>query len=198
MAESEHDKLAARYRALGREEPAPELDARILHAARQAARSRPGRRRWMLPVSIAAVIVLSVGVAVQVQREQSGQADQSGPSTEAGKAATPAEPGAPAAPAAAASALPPAPASAPPAAGNVMRAPARELKLQESAARPAAQAGRLSQQTVEASPERWLTHIAELRRLGRDEEADRQLAEFRRRFPDYRIPEAMQQKIAPR
>lgn len=179
MAESEHDKLAARYRTLGREEPAPELDATILDAARQAVQTRPGRRRWMLPASIAAVIVLSVGVAVQVQREQSEQADQLGASTGAGKAAKPAEPAAPAA-------------------GAPTPPPAPELKLQESAARRAAPAGRLSQQAVEASPERWLTQIAELRRLGRDDEADRQLAEFRRRFPDYRIPEAMQQKIAPR
>ena len=183
MAEPEHDKLDERYRALGREEPPPALDARILDAARRAAQSRPGRRHWMLPASIAAVIVLSVGVALQVQRGRSDLVDQHRTPAEAGKAAEPAS----------------APPSAPRASDNVMRAPALERKLQEVPARPAAQSPSLSAgQPVEAPPEQWLTQIAELRREGRDDEADRQLAEFRRRFPDYRIPEAMQQKIAPR
>jgi hypothetical protein len=42
-----------------------------------------------------------------------------------------------------------------------------------------------------ASPEQWLQGIADLRRQGRHEEADTQLEEFRRRYPDYRIPEGM-------
>ena len=48
---------------------------------------------------------------------------------------------------------------------------------------------------VAESPERELERIAErivdLRRQGRDEEADRALAEFRKRHPDYRIPDEM-------
>ncbi|MGA7985440.1 MAG: hypothetical protein WCA01_09715 [Burkholderiales bacterium] len=192
MAEPEDDKVAERYRALGREEPPPELDVRILDAARRAAQSRSGRRGWMLPASIAAVIVLSVGVALQVQRERSDVTDQPATPAEAGKASVPA------APAAAESVSPPAPASAPSASGGVVRAPALERKLQELPARPAAQPGRLSRQSVEASPEQWLTQIAELRREGRDDEADRQLSEFRRRFPDYRIPQPMRRQIEPR
>lgn len=191
MAEPEHDSLDERYRALGREEPPAELDARILDAARRAAQSRPGPRRWMLSASIAAVIVLSVGVALHVQREPSEQADRLPAPGEVGKTATPAEPATAAAPVSA-------PPSAPSAAGNGMRSPLTDAKLQESAERQAAQAGRLSSQSVEASPERWLEQIAELRHEGRDGEADRQLAEFRRRFPDYRIPEPMRRKIEPR
>ena len=38
------------------------------------------------------------------------------------------------------------------------------------------------------SPEQWLQGIADLRRQGRHEEADKALAEFRKRYPDYRIP----------
>ena len=79
-----------------------------------------------------------------------------------------------------------------------MRAPALERKLQEAPARAAAQAGRASPKPDEASPEQWLTRIAELRREGRDDEADRHLAEFRRRFPEYRIPQAMREKVEPR
>jgi hypothetical protein len=174
MTESENDKLGERYRALGREQPPPELDARILDAARRAAPSRLGRRRWMLPASIAALVVLSVGVALQVQRERTDVADQPATPAEAGKA------------------------SAPSASGGVMRAPALKRKLQDLPARSAAQPGRLSGQSVEASPEQWLTQITDLRREGRDDEADRELAKFHRRFPDYRIPEPMRQKIEPR
>ena len=182
MAEPEDDKVAEHYRAVGREEPPPELDARILDAARRAATSRPRRRRWVLPASIAAVIVLSVSVALQVQRERSDMADQLGAPAEAGKAAAPAAP-APAAPSAS---------------DNLMRAPALERRLEQAPVRPAAKAGRPSRQAEEASPEQWLAQIAALRREGRGDEADRQLAEFHRRFPGYRIPQAMQKEIEPR
>lgn len=177
MAE-EDDKVRERYRALGREEPPPELDARILDTARRAA-ARPGRRRWVLPVSIAAVVVLSVSVALQLEREHSDLAKQLTTPAESGKAAAPAA-SAPAAPAAS---------------DKLMRAPALERKSEEAPARAAAKAGRLSGQSVESSPEQWLARIAELRRAGRKDEADRQLAEFRRRFPEYRIPQALQKEI---
>lgn len=45
------------------------------------------------------------------------------------------------------------------------------------------------------TPEKWLERIAELRRAGRHEEADKALAEFRLRHPGYRIPEAMLEKV---
>ena len=47
------------------------------------------------------------------------------------------------------------------------------------------------------TPEKWLERIAELRREGRHDEADKALAEFRQRHPDYRIPEPMLQKVRP-
>jgi hypothetical protein len=46
-----------------------------------------------------------------------------------------------------------------------------------------------------ASPEQWLQGIADLRRQGRHEEADKALAEFRRAYPDYRISEPMLEKV---
>ena len=49
-----------------------------------------------------------------------------------------------------------------------------------------------------ASPEQWLQGIADLRRQGRHEEADKALAEFRRAYPDYRISEAMLEKVEKR
>ena len=51
-----------------------------------------------------------------------------------------------------------------------------------------------SQDAVE-TPEKWLERIAELRRAGKHEEADKALAEFRQRHPGYRIPEAMLEKV---
>lgn len=41
----------------------------------------------------------------------------------------------------------------------------------------------------EAPPEKWIDEIDVLRRQGRNEEADRLLAEFRRRFPHHAVPE---------
>jgi hypothetical protein len=45
------------------------------------------------------------------------------------------------------------------------------------------------------TPEKWLERIATLRAEGRHEEADKALADFKQRYPDYRIPEAMLQKV---
>jgi resuscitation-promoting factor RpfA len=48
------------------------------------------------------------------------------------------------------------------------------------------------------SPERLLERIAALRREGRKKEADDLYAEFRKRFPEYRIPETMREQVLPR
>ena len=47
-------------------------------------------------------------------------------------------------------------------------------------------------------PERILERIAALRREGRIKEADDLYAEFKRRFPDYPVPEAMREQVLPR
>jgi hypothetical protein len=41
------------------------------------------------------------------------------------------------------------------------------------------------------APEKWLERVDELRRAGRDEEAREMLAEFRRRFPQFPVPAAL-------
>lgn len=38
------------------------------------------------------------------------------------------------------------------------------------------------------SPARWLKRIVELRREGKTKEAEEELARFRKRYPDYRLP----------
>lgn len=74
------DELSRRYRALARDEPPAAMDAAILAKARQGA-STPGEgasgtprgmARWMGPVSIAAVLVLGIGVSLRMQLEEPG------------------------------------------------------------------------------------------------------------------------------
>ena len=64
----------------------------------------------------------------------------------------------------------------------------------ERADRPMAQA-RMPASKESGSPEQELERIAVLRAQGRHEEADRALAEFRKRYPDFRIPEATLQRV---
>ncbi len=71
---TEYDKdetVSARYRELGRAEPPERLDDAILAASRRAVQARPGgSRRWAVPVSLAAAVVLSVLVSLNVRDER--------------------------------------------------------------------------------------------------------------------------------
>src|SRR4051812_15143019 len=62
------DELLRRYRAIKPEAPPPALDAAILAASRRSVRAR-GVPRWAAPVSVAAVLVLALGIVLKVQRE---------------------------------------------------------------------------------------------------------------------------------
>ena len=48
---------------------------------------------------------------------------------------------------------------------------------------------------VQESPERWLERIAQLRKDGKHDEADKALAEFRKRHSEFRIPPEMLEKV---
>jgi len=227
MSEPEHDpEIAQRFRELEREEPPRTLDARILAAARRELEVLPAplvapsaRRRWYVPLAAAAVIMLSVAVTLHLQREQPdpelAPPGYPPPIQEpAPVAPTPAAPPkadrardaakepavapkraqeehSPAAPRAA-----PAPSDASPAATvSVPEAPpgAETERVRrsdvESAAKPA---------DVDSSPEAWLARIVELRREGRLAQADESYAAFRRRYPEYRIPDAIRDQVLPR
>src|SRR5260221_12619587 len=70
---TDHDeRISRRYAELAREEPGAAIDAAILGASRRALARTSWSRRWAGPVSIAAVLALSVGVTLQMQREQPG------------------------------------------------------------------------------------------------------------------------------
>ena len=92
-------------------------------------------------------------------------------------------------------------APAPPVAQAKPAAPMREeARVRASRAPDAAPAvaGSAVGAFARASPEQWLQGIDDLKRQGRHEEAEKQLAEFRKRYPDYRIPEAITEKFEKR
>ena len=107
----------------------------------------------------------------------------------AGVASSSAGPAA-AAPAAAAPAT-----SAPAAAPMQMRERAAARDLSDAVAKRTEEARSNDQADA---PEKQLERIAALRREGRHAEADKLLAEFRQRYPQYRIPEAILEKVDPR
>jgi hypothetical protein len=212
MADPERDvRVSERYRALGREQPPPELDVAILAASRRR------HARWVVPVSIAAVVVLAVGVTLRVQIEERKDAEDIALSPRVMQAPAPADEvarqsrrDAASAPAGLESRAQAArEAAAPPAAPAAAAAPQlgarkREAPADASAdrAEPAGRAsagvavGKLS--APPETPEQWLERIAKLRDAGKAREADESLAEFKRNYPDYRISEALRARIAPR
>jgi negative regulator of sigma E activity len=212
-------KVSARYRELAREEPPRHVDDAILAAARRATTSRPaplvapsGRRRWYVPVAAAAIIVLAVAVTVHVERQQP---DFEVAEQQAAPVQTPVTEPAPkrdsSAPAdlqksqtSSSQPAAPAPKSGEPLAG--LRESQRSDTAPSAAqARPEARAMRSERGAEQksiglaaASPEQWLQGIVDLKRQGRDEEAEKQLGDFRKRYPDYRIPEAIAEKFEKR
>lgn len=50
-------------------------------------------------------------------------------------------------------------------------------------------------QEAPETPEKMLERIAELRKVGKDDEADKALAEFRKRYPGYTLSEEMRAKV---
>lgn len=218
MAESRDDRVSRAYRELRGDGPGPAIDAAIQAAARRAVGARPGgARRWQVPVSVAAVLALAIGVSLQVDREKpvdaddtplpSGSAEYPVPQAEAvapteerpAIASAPVQadkPAAAAGPAAPVEPLRAAPQAVPrPAPQDVPRAAPPVMQREKSEA--PRDAASLEKQAADAlePPERRLERISELRAKGLHEEADRALAEFRRLHPGYRISEEWLRKV---
>jgi hypothetical protein len=70
---------------------------------------------------------------------------------------------------------------------------AAEPQVRDAAAAPSAPRALSGAKLSEPAPtpEAWLERIAELRKQGREREAQESLAEFKKRYPDYKIPEAL-------
>jgi hypothetical protein len=74
-------RLDRLYREAGRESPPTRLDAAILAAARREAGARPRSvsstlRRWHVPVSVAAVVIVSVTLVILVREEQAERIEE--------------------------------------------------------------------------------------------------------------------------
>jgi hypothetical protein len=91
-----------------------------------------------------------------------------------------------------------APARPPAAAAETSQSAPQRLKREAAGADAlgASAAGKLG--SPEAVRDRELERIAALREAGRHAEADRALEEFRRRYPDFRIPPAAWERVRPR
>jgi hypothetical protein len=76
--------------------------------------------------------------------------------------------------------------------------PAPQRQLQRDEARAQAVEPQVMGKLAQETPEQWLERIARLRQEGRHDEADKALAEFRKRYPDYKIPEATLEKVEKR
>lgn len=80
----DESRLADLYRSAAQETPPPGLDADILAQARRAveapAPARGALKRWALPVSIAAMVLLSVGIVLQLSERGALGPGESAPS----------------------------------------------------------------------------------------------------------------------
>lgn len=178
------------YRESSREEPSSEIDAAIVAAAHREVKAKPRRfalRSWGIPLSAAAVLLVSATLALLVLDDPEGP-------------------------------VAPPPASEDKALAKQERqslerlgdlkkdatAPAEEGPQQESSSRfetraknaPAAQAPPSAPMETDAiagieedSPEKWLARIEKLREEGKIEDARKNLARFKKRYPDYLLPD---------
>jgi negative regulator of sigma E activity len=165
MSDERDPKLSRRYRELASEEPSRELDQSILAAAHRAAERAhaplvtPAGRHRWY-FGLGAAAVLVLAVAVTVHVERDR------PDPEAMTTASPA----------------PEAASVPP----------PQVRAERQAARPSsgvASTQDYADRTQSEAPERWIERILELRKAGKHEAADKELAEFRKRYPDWKLPE---------
>jgi TolA-binding protein len=61
---------------------------------------------------------------------------------------------------------------------------------------PAAPLAKL-EKAPDLTPKKWLERIEELRKQGKLDEARASLAEFKKRYPDYRLPDSLRDGIKP-
>ncbi len=198
-------RLSELYRATRDTEPPAWLDQRILTAARTAVKSHPtpiisrsrlrNSRFWATPVALAATVVLVVGVwrlsplvggldkTPAVLEEQASRA-QAQPAAKPDATRTESVQPTRSVPAA-----PPASMQAVPAPSAVSQPFTPASRSVESPRQSEGKAN-LHDLAIRRSLAAWRAEIAELRRQGRQAEAEARLAEFRRQYPHEALDEA--------
>ena len=227
------EDLSSLYEHGKKEEPSAAIDKYILQAARNAVSEKkvtgtsPFGGSWQMPVALAAVLILAVGVTVTMEKftgPGQSQVDRFAPRSDTPKpveqaadqkvGAKPESHGETKAkrlmvrpeetpvPPAARKAVP----ASPPAestdqgenAGLLKTVPAAEpTKTIEKESQQQSMdidqqsdaAGKPLQQEAQPTAERWLNSIRELVAQDKFDEARKQLADFRRVYPDYTLPE---------
>lgn len=226
---SGNDGLSSLYAQSTTDEPPSAIDKKILQAGRNAIEKKTGGTgpfsgSWKIPVALAAVLVLAVGVSITLERKTGSalyrveryapEASSPSPAARSSPAkkkeversrqsggAQPKQPSAEpmleTAPTGKDQESKPAPSE--PAAADVMQAPGKPEAEQVAPAGNAA-AGLMKQQEAETKsaepmqPEaaaRWLQSIRDLVKQNKTAEAKQQLADFRRVYPEYPLPEEL-------
>jgi hypothetical protein len=186
-------------------EPPKDLDAIVLDKARRAIHAPPPMRlyrapRWALPVALAATILLSFSVVLNISltTRPSGQhalTDQT--SRASGALMERQQPASAPAPA-----MPPALENSPPVSAGKKAPeafvpapePAREAARAMQAPSARAHADAAISPKATPDPATWLRRIEALRAQGRTAEADAELRRFHQAFPDYpqsKVPPAL-------
>src|SRR3954469_18896669 len=224
MTEPQDPQLSQHYRDLEPLEPPGELDQAILAAGRRAS-PRRRRWYYSLAAGAVLVFAVALTLQIERERPDSESASQDGAarlrlSRELRGEIKPAEPRAESKPPKVASSalqesrVAPAPAPSPPpaAAARGRRADAaaprsETANAEAAAAAPAEPPIQLRREmsiapeyappppAARESPEKWLERIAEMRSRGRHAEADKELAEFRRAYPNYALSDVMRERV---
>ncbi|MGH8139468.1 MAG: hypothetical protein ACREVV_14935 [Steroidobacteraceae bacterium] len=173
-------------------EPPEDLDAVVLRKAREAIRA-PARMpvyrapRWALPVALAATILLSFSILLNVSviaRKPPGSLLDSAAKSSAAPA-PPSGRNAPALEASTSALKSDAPASRADVAVPEVRIPSREATLPPPP--PANDLRKKSASAAARDPAAWLKQIDLLRAQGKTAEADEELRRFREAFPHYPV-----------
>lgn len=156
--------LSRVYRETGKEEPPAHVDAAILAQARAAATAhRGGKPRWLMPLSLAATVLLSVGVVLLMSKQGVSPVPTETPAI-----------------------------VAPPVTGKTpVVTPKATVAPKDAPVVVPKEAPRFEAREVvippTKSPEQWLAEIDALRKAGKHAEAEAELAKFRQRYPDHPI-----------
>jgi len=212
-ASGQDPDITTLYRASRTEEPSQVLDKRILEQARLAARHN--RRRWLVPLSSAAVVLLGLTLTLQLMEQEPGLSDiddylsEQAPKSERVEGATIEKNQKAASPVLQAPAPPevkkdslrsremaPAEYDAAPAASGIS---APERRMQDAApakilAEPASSQP-ADGMTAHEEPEAWLARISALYEQGETQAAIEEMAIFRQHYPDHPVPDTLKQLL---